>query len=181
MTDSVLTLTVEQLRQIMPHLGPRKAAAHLPFLNAAMVEFEINTPARAAAFLAQLAHESGELRYFEEIASGEAYEGRRDLGNTQEGDGKRFKGRGPIQLTGRANYRECGEALGLDLVKNPNQVATKEVGYRAAGWFWQEKKLNAFADEKEFDEITRRVNGGFNGKASRDAYYAKAKKALGVG
>ena len=103
----------------MPGVDPAKAEQYLPHINKAMAEGNINTPKRQAAFLAQLAHESGSLRYMEEIASGAAYEGRSDLGNTQPGDGTRYKGRGPIQLTGRSNYREAGKALGLDLEGNP--------------------------------------------------------------
>jgi len=116
-------ITIEQLRAVMPNLSASKAAEYLPLLNTAMAEAQINTPQRKAMFLAQLAHESAQLRYFEEIASGAAYEGRKDLGNTQPGDGKRYKGRGPIQLTGRNNYRKAGQALGLDLEGNPPLAA----------------------------------------------------------
>lgn len=101
----------------------------------ALKEGQINTATRQAAFLVQLAHESGELVYMEEIASGEAYEERKDLGNTQPGDGKRFKGRGPIQFTGRSNNRMAGKALGLDLETHPESVATPEVGFRTSVWF----------------------------------------------
>lgn len=145
-----------------------------------MVEFSINTPLRAAAFLAQLAHESGELRYMEEIASGAAYEGRHDLGNTEPGDGVRYKGRGPIQLSGRANYRACGAALGLDLEGDPAQAATPQVGFRIAGWYWQTHFCNELADDGYFKEITRKINGGQAGEASREAYYARAKEVLGA-
>src|SRR5215467_14480028 len=116
----------------------------------------------------------------EEIASGAAYEGRRDLGNTQPGDGKRYKGRGPIQLTGRANYRRAGKALGLDLEKDPAKAADPAVGFRVAGWFWKTHGLNELADKGDFREITRRINGGYNGLASRQAFYKKAKEVLGV-
>jgi predicted chitinase len=165
----------------MPSLSEDKAAAMLPHLNRAMKEFGIDTPARASAFLAQVAHESGELKYFEELASGHAYEGRRDLGNTQPGDGERYKGRGPIQLTGRANYEKAGKALGVDLVNHPELAARPDIGFRLAGWFWQSKGLNQLADKGEFNEITRRVNGGFNGAASRNHYYDQARAALGAG
>jgi predicted chitinase len=174
-------LSTKQLRAVMPSLSEDKAAAMLPHLNRAMKEFGIDTPARASAFLAQVAHESGELKYFEELASGHAYEGRRDLGNTQPGDGERYKGRGPIQLTGRANYERASKALGVDLVNHPELDARPDIGFRIAGWFWQTKGLNQLADKGEFNEITRRVNGGFNGAASRNGYYAKAQAALGGG
>jgi predicted chitinase/nucleoid-associated protein YgaU len=169
----------QQLRSIMPHLSEARAQQMLPHLNNAMAEAGINTPRRQAAFLAQLAHESGEFRYMEEIASGAAYEGRTDLGNTQPGDGVRFKGRGPIQLTGRSNYRAAGQALGIDLENNPTRAADPDVGFRTAAWFWNSRNLNSHADAGNFDAITYRVNGGYNGKASRDAYYARALQVLG--
>ncbi len=172
-------LLLAQLCAIMPRLKKDKAEQYLPLLNAAMAEVEINTPRRRAAFLAQLAHESAELRYFEEVASGEAYEGRKDLGNTQPGDGKRYKGRGPIQLTGRNNYRSAGKALGLDLEGTPQRAADPDVGFRVAGWFWKANKLNPLADAGNFDAITRRINGGYNGKADRDAYHQRALRLLG--
>ncbi|HEY3448034.1 MAG TPA: LysM peptidoglycan-binding domain-containing protein [Myxococcales bacterium] len=173
-------VSVEQLRAIMPNLSAGRANQLLPYLNDAMVKGGINTPARQAAFLAQLAHESVGLTAFEEYASGAAYEGRTDLGNTQPGDGVRFKGRGPIQLTGRSNYRAAGQALGLDLEGNPSRAADIDVGFRTAVWFWNSRNLNFYADNGNFDAITYRVNGGYNGKAARDAYYARAKQVLGA-
>lgn len=173
-------VSVAELRRIMPSLSESKAQAYLPSLNRAMAEFKINTPERQAAFLAQLAQESGELKYFQEIASGAAYEGRRDLGNTQPGDGVRFKGRGPIQLTGRANYRSAGAALGIDLERNPARAADPDVGFRVAGWYWNSRNLNSFADSRNFDAITYRINGGYNGKSVRDMYYRRALGVLGA-
>jgi putative chitinase len=173
-------ITIDQLRAIMPTLAADRAAEYLPMLNAAMAEAQINTPQRQAAFLAQIAHESQELTKFEEGASGAQYEGNRNLGNTRPGDGRRFKGRGPIQLTGRDNYTRAGRALGLDLVGNPGQAAEPSVGFRTAGWFWNDKKLNPLADRGDFRTITRRVNGGLTHLAEREAYYAAAKRALGV-
>ena|ERR1051325_4514061 len=175
-----MQITIDQLKQIMNHAPTTKLAQYLPFLNAATEQAEINTPARVAAFLAQLAHESAEFRYMEEIASGAAYEGRHDLGNTQPGDGKRFKGRGPIQLTGRANYQRAGEALGLDLVGQPEQVATPQVGFQTSAWFWRTHNLNELADAGDFKTITKRINGGLNGYDSRLHYWGVAKAALGV-
>lgn len=162
----------------MPNLPSAKRKLYLPLLQQAMKEFEITSFAREAAFVAQLAHESGELHYMEEIASGAAYEGRKDLGNTQTGDGKRFKGRGPIQLTGRANYKHYGDLLHLDLITDPKQAATPQVGFRIAGLYWKLHDCNALADQGDFVTITRRINGGVNGLASRQKYYTHAKLVL---
>ena len=173
-------ISLGQLKAIMPSLSDAKAQQYLPYLNDAMVKGGINTPKRQAAFLAQLAHESGQLKYFEELASGAAYEGRKDLGNIYPGDGVRYKGRGPIQLTGRANYAAASRALGIDLVNNPTRAADPDVGFRIAVWFWNSRNLSAYADSGNFDAITYRINGGYNGKAARDAYWATAKRVLGA-
>lgn len=173
-------ITIEQLRAVMPTLSASRATEYLPLLNSAMAEAQINTPRRQAAFLAQLAHESGELKYFEELASGSAYEGRKDLGNTRPGDGKRYKGRGPIQITGRANYRQAGQALGLDLEGNPKMAADPPVGFRTAGWYWSSRDLNELADRGDFRGITKRINGGYNGMADREHYHEVARRALGI-
>lgn len=171
-------VTDDELRQIMPNCPTSKRADYLPFIQQAMAEFDITSYLRETAFLAQLAHESAELRYMEEIASGAAYEGRKDLGNTQPGDGKRYKGRGPIQLTGRANYTKYGGLLGLDLVNDPPIAATKEVGFRIAGQFWKLNALNELADQQLFKSITKRINGGYNGLDDRIKYYDRAKRVL---
>lgn len=132
-------------------------------------------PLRFAHFLGQLAHESGGFRYMEEIASGTDYEGRKDLGNVKPGDGKRFKGRGPIQLTGRANYAIYGAALGLDLINHPEQVAQPEIGILVAALFWHRNGLNALADADDLKRITRKINGGYNGLVDRELKTLKAK------
>jgi predicted chitinase len=173
-------LTLSQLQAVMPSLTTARAAEMLPHLARAMAEARISTPRRKAAFLAQLAHESGQLRYFEELASGDAYEGRANLGNTQPGDGRRYKGRGPIQLTGRANYRDAGRELGLPLEEKPELVATPAVGFRTAAWFWRTRELNELADAGNFLAITKRINGGTNGLADREKYHERARAALGV-
>lgn len=174
-------LSTTELKNIMPNTPDWKVTGWIDYINEAMKEGEINTCCRMSAFLAQLAHESGELRYMEEIASGSAYEGRKDLGNIYPGDGKKFKGRGPIQLTGRSNYRIAGKALGLDLENNPEIAAHPDVGFRIAAWYWTSRNLNSYADcsSKNFDIITKKINGGYNGKADRDQYFAKARKVLG--
>lgn len=185
-------LTAVQLKSIMPRLTEQRNGELLPFLTSAMAEFAIEAPARAAAFLAQLAHESGQFRFMEEIWGPTDAQRRyepvtklsKDLGNTGAGDGRRFKGRGPIQLTGRANYKRFGDLLGVDLVADPPRAANPDVAFRVAGLFWSKKGLNELADlttGDAFKEITRRINGGFNGLADRQAFHAVARRVLGVG
>lgn len=170
-------VTLAQLLAIMP-LARTRAAAFLAPLNEAMVEFGITTLARQASFLSQVGHESGQLRYVRELASGQAYEGRADLGNTQHGDGVRFRGRGLLQVTGRANYAACGKALGLDLLAQPEQLEQAVNACRSAGWFWQTHGLNALADAGDQERVTRRINGGVNGLAERLALFAAARRVL---
>lgn len=135
----------------------------------------LDTGLRLAHFMGQCAHESGGFRYMEEIASGAAYEGRADLGNTQAGDGRRYKGRGPIQLTGRANYRRVGRQIGIDLERHPEAVALPSMGLLIGCIYWDGRKLNAKADADDLIGITRGINGGQNGLADRQAQTAKAK------
>jgi putative chitinase len=133
---------------------------------------------RLAHFLAQLIHESGSFRYMEELASGNAYEGRKDLGNISHGDGPRFKGRGPLQLTGRANYKAYGRKLGIDLERHPELVAYPSIGLRIACEFWTSKGLNELADKDDVLAITKRINGGVNGLAERKVALVKMKAAI---
>ncbi|WP_228816281.1 glycoside hydrolase family 19 protein [Nocardia transvalensis] len=178
-------ITMEQLVAIMPELPPDRAQEYLPSLNAAMREGEITTPLRQAAFLAQLAYESCELRYFEELGDDDYFRqydpGRPNTaaGNTEPGDGPRYHGRGPIQLTGRANYRAAGEALGLDLEGDPALAARPDIGFRIAQWYWTSRTLNALADAGDFAGVTQAVNGGYHGLAAREAYYYRALEVLG--
>ena len=173
-----MNISLEQLKQILPFAGKR-ADVFISPLNLAMDEFEITTPLRIAAFIAQIGHESGSLRYVREIASGAAYEGRKDLGNTQFGDGIRYKGRGLLQITGRANYFTVSKALGVDFIANPELLETVENATRSAAWWWNNRKLNELADRKLFDKITKVINGGTNGQEERRAIYAKALNGLG--
>ncbi len=171
-------MTISDLRHSMPRAGSRLDLYGGPLLDA-MRQAEINTPLRAAHFLAQVGHESGDLLYTEELASGEAYEGRADLGNTQPGDGRRYKGRGLIQLTGRANYAAYGAAVGRDLLMDPGAVSRDPalcVG--VAAWFWTTRGLNVLADADDCEAITRRINGGLNGLSDRRARLEIAKDAL---
>lgn len=173
-------MTAEVLKKCMPHASDENIQKFLKPLNEAMEKYEINTPRRQAAFLAQLAHESGSLRYVEEIATGEAYEGRKDLGNTQPGDGKRFKGRGLIQITGRANYQAIGEALGYDFINHPDDLEKPGAASFSAAWFWWSRHLNRIADMDGFERITRKINGGLNGLEDRKKHWENCKKALNV-
>lgn len=180
-------LTIDQLVKIMPFAKSR-AAKFIDGINATLTEFNIGTPARQAAFLAQIGHESGQLQYVKELASGDAYEGRKDLGNTWPGDGRRYKGRGLIQVTGRANYIECGKALGLDLVGKPELLEDPTNACRSAGWYWSTRNLNKWADAKDFDGVSDVVNrgrktaaiGDSNGWADRKAIYEAAVRVLGA-
>ena len=143
----------------------------------------ITTPLRRAHFLAQIGHESGELRYTEEIATGAAYEGRADLGNTETGDGVRFKGRGLIQLTGRANYQAYGDARKKDFVtpENYKQIATDpDLAVDVACWFWNEHSLNEKADKDDINGITQTINGGYNGLDDRKKKLKRAKFFLKI-
>jgi putative chitinase len=139
---------------------------------------QIDTADRQAHFLAQVAHESDHFKTTVEYASGRAYEGRKDLGNIQKGDGARFKGRGLIQLTGRANYAEAGHDLGQDFMAEPELVARFPAAADVSGWFWSKRLLNQHADADDVRAITRIINGGLNGLDSRQAYLIRAKRAL---
>jgi putative chitinase len=176
-------LTEQTLRRMLPAAGAR-LDAHLPYIVPAMQKGRIDTPDRIAAFLAQLAHESGEYRYMAELADGSAYEGRADLGNTQPGDGPRFKGHGPIQITGRANHRACGAWLGLDLEADPLLLTRPEHGTTSAVWFWTigngKIDLNLLADRGWFKTITRIINGGLNGLSDRRQYWDRNRALLGL-
>lgn len=178
------TLTDEMLRQIMPHCSKARRAQCMPHLVSAMIEFEITNYLRAAAFLATIALESGELKYFEELASGAAYEGRRDLGNIYRGDGRKYKGRGVIQVTGRTNSEACLKFLRLP-AGQPERLAEMQNAFRSAGWFWGPfRHLNQLADQRQFLAIQVRVNG--RNKATglpnhwkeRSAYYSVALRVL---
>lgn len=159
-----------------------RATTFLPFIESAMQAFEINTPARQAAFLAQIGHESGGLHWLVELwgptPTQTRYEGRLDLGNTQAGDGYKYRGRGLIQTTGRTNYRAAGVALALDLETEPELLGLPENAAMSAGYFWDSHGLNEQADAGNFTTITRRINGGVNGLAEREALYEIALPLL---
>ena len=171
-------VTAEQLMEIVPELSQRQAQEYIGPLNKAMRESDINTPQRKAAFIATLAVESDRFQTFEEYASGADYEGRSDLGNTQPGDGVKYKGRGAIQITGRDNYTQMGRDLGVDFVNNPELASTPAYAFETAAWFWTSHDVNVAADQG-IEAATLIVNGGDHGLAERTAYYNTALSVLG--
>lgn len=184
-----MDLTQGVIYACWPHVTPTNLGLYaLGLLKAAqdigaVESTEIVKPRRLAAFLAQIAHESGELRYSEEIwgptPAQLKYEGNKLLGNTQPGDGFRYRGRGLIQLTGRTNYALFSNAIGNpSLLAFPDLVAEPWFGSRAAAWYWNTHRCSEYADVGDFDKVTRAVNGGLNGKQSRDNYYTHIRKVL---
>ncbi|RQH17693.1 glycoside hydrolase family 19 protein [Okeania hirsuta] len=174
-------LTAENLKAIMPDASDDDIHRYVAPLNQVIHDFDLATTARVCAFIAQIAHESGSFYYKEELASGADYEGREDLGNTQPGDGRRYKGRGLIQLTGRANYRECAQALDLPLEENPEMaVQDPYTNAAVAAWYWQSRDINEYADQGDFEKVTRLINGGLNGYSDRLQFWEKAKKVFGI-
>lgn len=171
------------LRLLWPDAPPRRLDRLGPPLLETMRRRGIATDLRAAHFLAQVGHESGGLRWIEELASGAAYEGRSDLGNTRPGDGARFKGRGLIQVTGRANYARFGAAMGCraELLADPALLADDPVlCAESAGWYWTWRGISAHADRDDLESATRAVNGGLNGLEDRRAHLDRAKALLGL-
>lgn len=159
-----------------------RATEWLPVIEAAMLEFGINTQQRQAMFLSQIGHESGGLHYTVEVwgptAAQLRYEGRKDLGNTVEGDGYRCRGWGLIQTTGRFNLTAVGNALGFDAIND--EAARADYGNiaRSAAYFWKTHNLNRFADVSDCRGCTKVINGGYNGLDQRLALYEAAKSVL---
>lgn len=182
-----VSITLSQLIQVLPAARSR-AGLFLSGLNTAIARFEIASPKRVAAFLAQIGHESAQLRYVRELGS-DQYLSKYDtgslatrLGNTPEadGDGQKYRGRGLIQITGRRNYLACSQALFGDdrLLQQPELLEQPQWACESAAWFWQSNGLNELADKDLFDTITRRINGGLNGMEDRLQLWARAKAVL---
>lgn len=182
-----MPITKEQLVKILPMSG-KYADKMLPGLNETMERYQINTKLRIAAFIAQVGHESGQFVYLKELGNN-AYLAKYDtgslakrLGNTPEadGDGQKYRGRGLIQITGHDNYLSCSKGLFGDdrLLKTPELLEEPRYASLSAGWFWDSRKLNQFADMSAFETITRRINGGVNGLAERVEFYNRALKVL---
>lgn len=174
-----MKITKQQLLQIVPGAAGR-IGKYINYINGYADTFQINTPLRMCHYLAQILHESGELKYTEERASGKAYEGRKDLGNTQPGDGVKYKGRGLIQITGRANYTAYNNSTYCkgDVVNNPELLSKPLGAVKSSMWFWLANDLNRHADKDNILRITKIINGGTNGLANRETYLKRAKKIL---
>ena len=203
-----MTITAEKLQEAFD-LEDGTAEKYITALNAAMAEFEINTPARRAMFLAQCCHESGHFRavsenlnykadslsrvfpkYFRDVdpnhyakqpekIANRVYSNRMGNGDEESGDGYRFRGRGLIQLTGKSNYTACSEDLEVDLLENPDYLTTPEGAARSAAWFWNANDLNKYADADDIVGCTKRVNGGTIGLEERTELYNEAKALFG--
>ncbi|CAA7618992.1 Chinitase domain protein [Magnetospirillum sp. LM-5] len=203
-------LSADILRAALPAARPTDIARFATPLTEACAEWSIDTPLRLAAFLAQIAHESGQLRalvenlnysaealllvfprHFDasqatayarqpERIGSKVYANRMGNGYETSGDGWRYRGRGLIQVTGKANYAACGTALGLDLIAQPELLEQPAPAARSAGWFWHSNRLNGPADARDIETITRRINGGLTGLDDRKAHYARACAALEV-
>ncbi len=205
-------INAEQLQEIMPHARPENIHLYQNGLNKVCGNFEINTPLRVAHFLAQVAHESGSLRYVsenlnysakalravfgkyfptdsdaEEFArqpekiANRVYANRMGNGDEATGDGWSYRGRGLIQLTGKENYQRFSQSIGQDTVATPDLLVTDpDLAVATAGWFWDSRDLNTFADQDDIRQITRRINGGYHGLEDREEYLSRAKSVLGV-
>jgi len=182
-----MPITEQQLLLILPNAG-KQAGVFASALNLAMDRFQINTRLRMAAFIAQVGHESGQFRYLKELG-GDQYLSKYDtgplskrLGNTPEADrdGQKYCGRGLIQVTGHDNYLACSKALfGNDrLLRTPELLEQAEWAAKSAAWFWSSRNLNGLADAGDFAGVTKRINGGINGLAARQAFYETALKVL---
>ena len=182
-----MEITKEQILEIMPN-AKDVVGLYLPYINGYKEAFKIDTPLRMAHFLAQIAHESNELRNVKEIGSKSYFERydtgklKKMLGNLKPGDGYRYRGRGLIQITGRANYmayKNSPRCQG-DIITHPELLEKPLGAVKSAMWFWKEHGLNKLADKDSVLAVTRRINGGTNGLESRKNYLARAKEALNI-
>ena len=173
-------LTSQVLSKIYGIKVTPKIEEYVKYFNDLMPKYNINTIDEQRHFLSQVGHESGRLVYVEEIASGKAYEGRKDLGNTNPGDGVRYKGRGIVQITGRFNYEILSKDLGYDFIKEPEKLKEIKWAVESACWFWKKNRINDLVQDSEesVKKITKKINGGLNGFQDRLDLYTKAKQYL---
>lgn len=175
-----MLLTLNQLEEACPYIGPKRAELILPNLNNTLVKYSINTDLRIAHFLAQVVIESNYFRYIQELESGNRYEGNSSLGNLFKGDGRRFIGRGYIKLLGRTSYEEYKNFSKVDVVGYPHYVTTPRIAMDIAGWIWDRKQLNILADQDSIEDITKVLTGGYLVLREREEALKKIRKALGL-
>ncbi|MEO1209568.1 MAG: glycoside hydrolase family 19 protein [Cyanobacteria bacterium J06638_20] len=182
-------VTLEQMLDIVGSKQHKdRIQAMMPGINETCHRFQINTPLRISHFFGQILHESGGFRWLREIwgptDAQRRYEPQsrlaRNLGNVSSGDGRRYMGRGVIQLTGRYNYKQFSDAMGMDFVSNPDLVASPQYAVLVGGWYWDTRKINGAADRDDLLRVTRLVNGGKNGLADRRRYLDRSKRVLGA-
>lgn len=188
-----MIITAEQIIKICPNVNAQALSAYMPFMGGMLTKYGINTEPRVGAFISNVDIESAHFKAVLEFDSGKQYEGRKDLGNTQPGDGVKFKGRGLIQITGRNNYKACSIALfGNEcLLITPSLLEAPKWALESACWYWRDaKNINAVCDEpedwhkpgvhnyKKFQYVCLLVNGGFNDYAARLANYERARTVL---
>jgi putative chitinase len=175
-----MNITLAQLTAICQQQSALKLEAFVGSLNAVLPNYGINTILRIQHFLAQAAHETGQFQFLTELASGSAYEGRKDLGNVNPGDGMKFKGRGIFQTTGRANYKAVSIHLFNDerLLTDPSVLVIPEYAVKSAAFYWQSRNINQFADADDVLGVTKRINGGTNGLQDRMKYLTLAKQEI---
>ncbi|WP_062999301.1 glycoside hydrolase family 19 protein [Nocardia mikamii] len=184
--DAMGPLTFAEMKTLAPKANSDTLRKYLPYLNKAMLAAGITTPEREAAFLAQVLHETDQLKTLTEYGDRNYFDSNygpqtavgRSLGNTQPGDGARYRGRGALQITGRSNYAAAGKAIGVDLVHHPERADDPEHAFDIAAWFWRSHHLNDAADADDLNAVTRTINGGDNGAAARRKYYDKARDVL---
>lgn len=171
-------ITKDILKKIAPQANDKIISDLEHYFDEYLQKYNVNTYLRVCHFLAQAAHESAGFRTLEEYASGAAYEGRKDLGNVNAGDGKLYKGRGIFQLTGRSNYQAYGQKIGVNLEAKPALAADPKISVLTALEYWNSKKLSDYADKDDILTITKRINGGTNGLDSRKEFLDRAKKII---
>lgn len=171
-----MKLPTSYFTSISRYINPKYIDGMVNDLPGVLDKYEINTKLRICHFLAQTCHESDSFKTFQEYASGKAYQGRKDLGNVNPGDGVKYKGRGALQITGRYNYKKYGDKMGLDLISKPQLLEIPKYAFESAAIYWNDHKLNDYADKNDILTITKRINGGTNGLDDRKAKFALAIK-----
>jgi putative chitinase len=175
-----MILTLNQLEEACPYTHYKRLELILPNLNNTLKRYEINTPLRICHFLTQIFVESNYFRIIQEPGIGFNYEGSIELSNTQPGDGRRYIGRGYLQIRGRKQYKEYKKYSDIDILMYPHYVTTPKVAMDVAGWIWNKKDLNFLADQNDLEGITKLLTGGYILIREREDAFKKIQKAIGL-